>query len=68
MKLWNVSLATGKLDSELKAKIIAVQNQMCEFQLFCGLNLSQRLFVLNDKLSKTLQKESMYALSGLHLN
>ena len=67
MKLWNVSLATGKLDSEVKARIIGVQNQMCEFQFFCGLNLNQRLFAISDNLSKTLQKESMSALSGLYL-
>ena len=67
MKLWNVSLATGKLDSEVKARIIGVQNQMCEFQFFCGLNLSQRLFAISDNLSKTFQKESMSALSGLYL-
>ena len=67
MKLWDVSLATGKLDSEVKARIIGVQNQMCEFQFFYGLNLSQRLFAITDNLSKTLQKESMSALSGLHL-
>ena len=51
MKLWDVSLAAGKLDSEVKARIIGVQNQMCNFQFFYGLNLSQRLS----------------ALSGLHL-
>ena len=34
MKLWDVSLATGKLDSEVKARIIGVQNQMCEFHFF----------------------------------
>ena len=62
-----MSLATGKLDSEVKARIIGVQNQMCEFQFFYGLNLSQRLFAISDNLSKTLQKESMSALSGLHL-
>ena len=62
-----MSLATGKLDSEVKARIIGVQNQMCEFQFFYGLNLSQRLFATSDNLSKTLQKESMSALSGLHL-
>ena len=40
---------------------------MCEFQFFYGLNLSQRLFSISDNLSKTLQKESMSVLSGLHL-
>ena len=29
MKLWDVSLATGKLDSEVKPRITGVQNQMC---------------------------------------
>ena len=67
MKLWNVSLVAGKLDSEVKARIIGVQNQMCEFHFFYGLNLSQRLFSVSDSLSKILQKESMSVLSGLHL-
>ena len=31
MKLLDVSLATGKLDSEVKVRMIGVQNQMCEF-------------------------------------
>ena len=67
MKLWDVSLATGKLDSQVEARIIGVQNQMCNFHIFYGLNLSQRLVAISDNLSKTLQKESMSALSGLHL-
>ena len=61
-----MSLATGKLDSEVKARIIGVQNQMCKFQFFYGLNLSQRLFAISDNLPKSSQKESMPALSGLH--
>ena len=56
MKLWDVLLATGKLDSEVKARIIGVQNQMCEFQFFYGLNLSQRLFAISDHLSKPCKK------------
>ena len=31
MKLWDVSVAPGKLDSEVKARIIGVQHQMWEF-------------------------------------
>ena len=54
MKLWDVSLATGKLDSDVKARIIGVQNQISKFQFFYGLNLSQRLFAISDNLSKTL--------------
>ena len=56
MKLWDVLLATGKLDSEVKARIIGVQDQMCEFQFFHGLNLSQRLFTISDHLSKPCKK------------
>ena len=67
MKLWDVSLATGKLDSAVKATIIGVQNQMCEFQFFYGLRLSQQLFAIGDDSSKSLQKESLSTLSGLHL-
>ena len=67
MKLCDVSLAAGKLDSEVKARFIGVQNQMCEFQFFYGSNLSQQLFAISDNLSKTLQKELMSALSGLYL-
>ena len=62
---WNCP--AGKLDSEVKARIIRAQNQMCQFQLFYFLNLSQWLFAISDNLSKTVQKESMSALSGLHL-
>ena len=40
---------------------------MCEFQFFYGLNLSQLLFAISDNLSKTLQKESMSALSDRNL-
>ena len=67
MKFWDVSLATGKLDSEVKARMIGVQNHMCEFQFFYSLNLSQWLLAISDNLLKTLQKESISALSDLHL-
>ena len=67
MKLWDVSLAAGKLDSDVKSRIIGVKSQMTEFQFFYGLNFSQRLFLISDNLSKALQKESMSALSGLEL-
>ena len=56
MKLWDVSLATGKPEAEVKARIIGVQNQMCEFHFFYGLNLSQRLFATSDNLSKASKK------------
>ena len=40
---------------------------MYEFQFFYGSNLSERFSSISDNLSKTLQKESMSAISGLHL-
>lgn len=67
MKLWDASLAAGKLDSEVKSRIIGVKNQMTKFKFFYGLNLSQRLFSISDNLSKALQKEDMSALSGFNL-
>ena len=54
MKLCDVSLAAGQLDSEVKARIIRIQGQMCVFQFFYVLNLSQRLFAISDNLLKTL--------------
>ena len=56
MKLWDVSSAAGKLDSEVKVRTIGVQNKMCEFQSFYGLNLSQRLFAISVNLSKKIAK------------
>ena len=59
MKLWDVSLATGKLDSEVKARI----------NNWWGCSVSGIVLadISCDNLSKTLQKESMYVLGGLHL-
>ena len=67
MKLWDVSLAVDKLDSEMKTRVTGVQNQMCNFEFFYGLNLSQRLLATSENLSKNLAKRKMSALSGLHL-
>ena len=50
MKLRDVPLATGKLDSEVKARTTGVQNQICEFQFFYGLYLSQQLFAKSNNL------------------
>ena len=51
-----MSSATVKLDSEEKAGIIGVQNEMCEFQFFYVLNLSQRLFAVSDNCQKPCKK------------
>ena len=62
-----MSLAAGKLESEVKVRIIGVQNQVYRFQFFYVLNLSDWLLAIGDNLPKTLQKESMSALCDLHL-
>ena len=58
MKLWDVSLAVDKLDSEMKTRVIGVQNQMRNFEFFYGLNLSQRLLAISENLSKNLAKRN----------
>ena len=67
MELWNACLLSGGLDTDVKARIIGVQKQMQEFQFFYGLCLGHRIFCISDNLSKTIQSESMSAVSGLHL-
>ena len=67
MELRNVCLLAGKLDTDVKTRIIGVQNQMHQFQFFFGLCLSHRIFSISDNLSKSIQSEKMSAVSGLHL-
>ena len=67
MKLCDLSLSAGKLDTEIKARTIGVQLQMEQFQFFCGLNLGQRLFSITDNPSETFHKESMSTQCELYL-
>ena len=60
--LWDLCLAEN-LAKEVRSRIIGCQAQMKKFSFFFGLCLGQRLFSLTDNLSKTLQKESMSAVS-----
>ena len=60
---WIISL-DGKLQSDLRERIIGSQAQMNTFDFFFGLNLGQRLFSHTDNLSKTLQQTRMSAISG----
>ena len=64
--IWQNTLDEGKLDTDVKARIIGVKTQMEDFKIFYGIQLSQRIFSISDNLSQTLQAEKMSALGGLH--
>ena len=59
MELWSVTLKQGKLDSEVKSRIIVCKHQMQTFSLFFGLCLGKNLYKHNDNLSKTLHCTKM---------
>ena len=44
IKLWNESLVSEKLTTEIKSRVIACQNQLGKFDLFFGLHLGHRLY------------------------
>ena len=52
------------LDIDTKSRIEGCKNQMKLFKFYFGLNLSERLYVITDNLSKTLPQEKMSALRG----
>lgn len=54
----------GKLDSEMRARIIGVKAQMESFDYFFALNLGQRIYSHTDNLSKTLQQGKLSAVDG----
>lgn len=58
--LWDECLE-GTLVPDIKGRIIGVKAQMAEFKMLFGLQLSERILVITDNLSKTLQHESMSA-------
>ena len=60
---WIISL-DGKLQSDIRGRIIGCQAQMNTFDFFFWLNLGQRLFSHTDNLLKTLQQTRMSAISG----
>ena len=63
MQLWDLCLSEP-LATEVKARIIGCKKQMSFFSFFFGLYLGQRLFMITDNLSKTLQYEKMSAVSS----
>ena len=63
MQLWEECLEE-KLDQETSARIIGCKSQMESFYFFFGLNLSRKLYVMTDNLSKSLQATKMSAIKG----
>ena len=65
-KLWEECLGAGKLDPDVKSRIIGVQSQMSSYNLLFGLHLCLGILRLRltDNLSKTLQKPTMSAADG----
>ena len=59
-QLWDACLET-RLKPEVKGQIIGVKVQMCKHNLLFGLKLCESILLITDKLSMTLQKESMSA-------
>ena len=55
------------MQSEVRGRIRGCQRQMRIFEFFFGLCLGQRLFMITDNLSKTLQSQSLSAVSGQNL-
>ena len=66
MELWRVTLKQGKLDSEVKSRIIGCKHQMETFSLFFGLCLGKNVYKHSDNVSKTLQCTKMCALSSFN--
>ena len=63
LREWIVCLHQ-KLEADVRGRIIGCQAQMNTFDFFFGLHLGERLFLHTDKISKTLQKTKMSAVSG----
>ena len=65
--LWELSLEKGKLDTDVKSRIIGCQAQMKKFDFLGGLNLGYKFYSLTDNLSRALQSKKMSAVSGQRL-
>ena len=67
LDLWEMVLKEGRLDTDVKSRIIGCQAQMTKFDFFFGLNLSQKFYNMTDNLSTALQSKKMSAISGQKL-
>ena len=61
---WIHRLYNGKMESELKGKIIGVKNQMESFELHFGPHLIARLYSHTDSLARSVQNKGMSACSS----
>ena len=59
-QFWDECLGT-RLEPDVKGQIIGVKAQMCKYNILFGLKLCERIPLITDNLSMTLQKESMSA-------
>lgn len=62
-ELW-VQCLELNLQPDVKGRIIGVQTQMLHFKFLFGLKLCERILLITDNLSKTLQKQSLFAAEG----
>ena len=60
-------LDNGKMESELKGRIMGVKIQMESFELYFGLHLGARLYSHTDNLARSVQKKGMSACSSKRL-
>ena len=64
LQLWEESLESGRLEPDVKARIIGVKTVMQNFRFLYGLTLSETVLKLTDNLSKTLQHTSLSAAAA----
>ena len=66
LQLWEAILS-GRLDSEVRARVNGVASQMKTFDYLFGARLNHNLLRHTDNLSKTMQHTKMSAAEGQHL-
>ena len=64
LKIWDECLQEGKLQSDIRGRIIGCKSQMWDFDFYFGLHLGSSLFGHTDNLSKALQSKKMSAISA----
>ena len=67
VELWQTSLENGKLDTDVKSRIIGCLSHMKKFNFCYGVNIAYKFYSLTDNLSKSLQSKKMSAISGQNL-
>ena len=64
LKIWDECLQEGKLQSDIRGRIIGCKSQMLDFDFYFGLHLGSSLFSHTDNLSKALQSKTMSTISA----